>query len=280
MHHNLISAVYKCHHIPEQIDHLVKDLYSNFNTTIMTSHFKTPFIKVGRGVLQGDCLSPLTFNMCFNTFIQYIKSQKFKANFEPLHWFQFADDASVISDTEHENQILLNACTRWCQWSMMIIRVDKCKTFGMAKIGSQCKQYLPKLFLNDELVPQVKLEESFTYLGRHFNPKQAGGGGVGGIRPQAGSSLCCAETVSSRKLKLSEFYYILIGLNSECKPVPWDIHCCHGNAIVEGCSVEFWLKSVENCSFLLKSFSNLSLGLLFVISISKLFPIPNFEQIG
>ena len=176
VHHNLISAVYKYHHIPEQIDHLVKDLYSNFNTTIMTSHFETPFIKVGRGVLQGDCLSPLTFNMCFNTFIQYIKSQnfqqlgfKFKANVEPRHWFQFADDVSVISGTEHENQILLNAFTRWCQWSMMIIRVDKCKTFGVAKIGSQCKQYLPKRFLNNELVPQVKLEESFTYLGRHFN---------------------------------------------------------------------------------------------------------------
>ena len=176
MHHSLISAVYKYHHIPEKIDHLVKDLYSNFNTTIMTSHFKTPFIKVGRCVLPGDCLFPLTFNMCFTTSIQYIKSQnfqqlgfKFKANFEPCHWFQFADDASVISGTEHENQILLNAFTRWCQWSLMIIRVDKCKTFGMAKIGSQCKQYLPKLFLNNELVPQVKLEESFTYLGRHFN---------------------------------------------------------------------------------------------------------------
>ena len=110
----------------------------------------------------------------------------------------------------------------------------------------------------------------------HFNPKQAGGG----IRPQTGSSLCCAETVSSRKLKLSDFYYILIGLNSEYKPVPSDIHCCHGNAIVEGCSVKFWLKSVEKCIFLLKSFSNLSLGLLFVISISKLSPIPNFKQIG
>ena len=111
-----------------------------------------------------------------------------------------------------------------------------------------------------------------------FNPKQAGGGG-GGIRPQAGSFLCCAETVSSRKLKLSDFYYILIGLNSEYKAVPWDIHCCHGNAIVEGCSVKFWLKSVENCIFQLKLFSNLSLGLLFVISISKLPPIPNFNQI-
>ena len=71
----------------------------------------------------------------------------------------------------------------------------------------------------------------------NLNPKQAGGGGR--ICPQAGSSLCCAETVSSRKLKLSDFYYILIGLNSENKLVPWDVHCCHGNAIVEGCSVKF-----------------------------------------
>ena len=110
------------------------------------------------------------------------------------------------------------------------------------------------------------------------NPKQAGGGG-GGIRPQAGSSLCCAETVSTRKLKLSGFYYKLIGLNCEYKPVPWDIHCCHGNAIVERYSVKLWLKSVENCIFLLKLLSNLSLGLLFVISISKLPPVPNFKQI-
>ena len=106
------------------------------------------------------------------------------------------------------------------------------------------------------------------------------GGVGGGIRPQAGSSLCCAETVSSRKLKLSDSYYILIGLNSEYKPVPWDIHCCHGNAIREGNLVKFWLKSVENCISLLKSLSNLNLGFFFVISISKLPPIPNFKQIG
>ena len=45
----------------------------------------------------------------------------------------------------------------------------------------------------------------------YINPKQAGGGGGrSGIRPQAGSSLCCAETVSSRKLKLSDIYYTIL----------------------------------------------------------------------
>ena len=38
-----------------------------------------------------------------------------------------------------------------------------------------------------------------------FQRKQAGGGEGGVIRPQTGSSLCCAQTVSSRKLKLSDF---------------------------------------------------------------------------
>ena len=113
----------------------------------------------------------------------------------------------------------------------------------------------------------VTLEGYFKARGSPLNPKQAG------------SSLCCAEKLS-RKLKLCDFYYIIIGLNSEYKPVSCDIQCCHGNAIVEACSVKFWLKSVENCNFLLKSFSNFNLVLLFVISISKLPPIPNFKQIG
>ena len=96
----------------------------------------TPFITVGRGVLQGGYLSPLLFNMCFNTFVQHIKADKYRLfgftfNFmNPIHWFQFADDAAVITGQECENQ-QLNRFTIWCQWSKMIIRVDKCVTFAI-----------------------------------------------------------------------------------------------------------------------------------------------------
>ena len=33
-------------------------------------------IKVSRGVLQGDCLLPLIFNLCVNTSIKSIQSEK------------------------------------------------------------------------------------------------------------------------------------------------------------------------------------------------------------
>ena len=118
---------------------MIKSLYTNFKTSIITSDLNTPFLQVGRGVLQRDCLSPLLFNLCFNTFVQHIKSEKYqKFGFSykllnPIHCFQFADEAAVITGQESENQHLLNRFAIWCQWADMIVRVDKCSTFGIKK---------------------------------------------------------------------------------------------------------------------------------------------------
>ena len=178
VHHNLIYEVLKYHHIPDHISHLVKSLYSGFHTSVITSDFHTSFIPVRRGVLQGDCLSPLLFNLCFNIFIQHIKAPNYLEfgflldcckNLNPVHWFQFVDDAAVISGQESENQHLLNRFTIWCKWSQMVIRVDKCVTFGIKKSATRSIQYLPKLLVNTELVPCVRLGDSFRYLGRYFD---------------------------------------------------------------------------------------------------------------
>ena len=144
VHLNLISEVLRYYHIPIHVQNLIKNLYTGFKTSILTSEYHTSFLPVGRGVLQGDCLSSLLFNMCFNAFIQYIKAEKFRQfgyscnndsglSFRPVHWFQFADDATVITGQERENQLLLTCFSIWCQWAGMIIRVAKCVTFGMRK---------------------------------------------------------------------------------------------------------------------------------------------------
>ena len=147
---DLKNAFGEVHHVPDNRQALVQLLYTDFNTSISTSEFNTPFIRVGRCVLQGDCLSPLLLNMCFNTFIQHIKDGRFLqfGFFEklvPVHWFQFADDAAVISGQESENQILLNRFSIWCQWSEMTICVDKCSKFGLKKCLTKSVQCQPKL---------------------------------------------------------------------------------------------------------------------------------------
>ena len=115
VHHNLIKEVLLYHHIPNKTQALISSLYEGFHTVVITDNYSTPAIPVRRGVLQGDCLSSLLFNMCFNTFIQFIRQEKYKqlgffaydkldCLFNPVHWFQFAD-----------YQLLLTFFTKWCQ---------------------------------------------------------------------------------------------------------------------------------------------------------------------
>ena len=52
------------------------ELYSGFSTSVATKTFVTSHLQVEKGVLQGDCLSPLLFNMLFNTFIQTLTTSK------------------------------------------------------------------------------------------------------------------------------------------------------------------------------------------------------------
>ena len=175
VHHTLIPQVLKYHHIPDQIQQLIKNLYSDFYTSIISERFHSPFIKVDRRVLQGDSLSPLTFNLCFSTFIRYIADETFQQfgftlnSRNPTHWFQFADDAAVITGLEKENESLLNHFTCWCNWAGMKIKVDKCVTFGIKRSATSSVQFLPKLTLNNSLVPTVESHKSFKYLRRYFN---------------------------------------------------------------------------------------------------------------
>ena len=117
----LIKTTLGYHHIPDFASDISLNIYNDFYTTMLTKSYAKDFIRVEKGVLQGDSLSPLLFNMVINTFIQHIKKEEytqlgysFHKAFYLRHWFQFADDAAVITGQEHENQILLNAFSRWC----------------------------------------------------------------------------------------------------------------------------------------------------------------------
>ena len=139
-----------------------------FHTSVIMDDYLTPAIPVRSGVLQGDCLSPLLFNMCFHIFMQYIRQEKCKqlgfsshdkldCLFKPIHWLQFVDDAAIVATNEHKNQLLLNFFTKWCTWSDMIIRVDNCVTFGIKKFSSSSLQSEHKLFNSNEFSPQSNM---------------------------------------------------------------------------------------------------------------------------
>ena len=140
VHHSLIQTVLRYHHVPEEINNIIRLLYSDFRISILTKDFCTKYIAVEKGVLQGDSFSPLIFNMIVNTFIQCIKDDKYTnfgyralKGFLPRNWFQFADDAVAVTSLESENQMLLNVFNKWCQWAEMTIKPTKCHAFAIPK---------------------------------------------------------------------------------------------------------------------------------------------------
>ena len=76
VHHNLIKSFLAYHHVPEAIQSLVTNLYTDFHSYTISDSFSTPAIPFKLGVLQGGCLSPLLFNLCFTTFMQFFKQDK------------------------------------------------------------------------------------------------------------------------------------------------------------------------------------------------------------
>ena len=155
---------------------LISGLYTDYHVSVLTKEYFTHPIKVSRGVLQGDSLSPLIFNLCINTLVECIKLEKVKClgyvsseGTRPRHWFQFADDTAIVSALEEDNQYLCNAFSKWTTWADLTIRVDKCHTFGLKKSKTSSVQYYPMILVNRERIPPIETNKSFIYLGKQFN---------------------------------------------------------------------------------------------------------------
>ena len=78
INHQLLKSVLEYHHLPDEIIKLILEFYHKYTISVGTKEFFTDPIEVGKGVLQGDCLSPLLFNMCVNTLIKCIENDRLR----------------------------------------------------------------------------------------------------------------------------------------------------------------------------------------------------------
>jgi hypothetical protein len=76
--HDIVMKTLEYHHIPNRIQKLLKSYYTNYLISVGTDTFVSDPIVVKKGVLQGDCLSPLLFNMVVNTLLKTIDTEKVK----------------------------------------------------------------------------------------------------------------------------------------------------------------------------------------------------------
>jgi hypothetical protein len=126
--------------------------------------------------LQGDTLSPLLFNLVFDSLMSTLNRPEVQrrgvlwgdGQTKSL-WAQFADDAAIISDSFEEAQLLLNLFHRWTSWADLIIRPDKCHSYAACQRNGYYKQIQPTFHVDENNIPSVELGGSITYLGHQFS---------------------------------------------------------------------------------------------------------------
>lgn len=175
--HNLIRSSLTYHHFPESFVSLFNCIYSDFNIVVSCNKAVTDCVQVQRGVLQGDPCSPLLFNICFNSLIKVLDTPNYKKlgyiwgskASQQTNWLQYADDAALISRDQQSAQGLTKLFEAWCVWAQMVIRTDKCSSFGMLKKEGNYIQILPKLSIISGDIPPTPIGGDFKYLGRIFS---------------------------------------------------------------------------------------------------------------
>ena len=154
VHHNFLTKVLEYHLL--QYIAIIKNLYNFYKISITANNFTTHPVTISSRVLQGDSLPLVLFNMCFNTLMVTILQEKVKClgyvsnMISPKHWLQFVDDTAIITSLTSGNQMLLILFSKWAD---LVIRIDKCHTFGIWKTSTQCTQYQPYLTVNNQQIP-------------------------------------------------------------------------------------------------------------------------------
>ena len=97
--------------VSEHLNCLLRNLYSGQEATVRTGHGTADWFQIGKGVHQGCILSPCLFNL----YAEYIMGNAgldetqagIKIAGKNIKNFRYADDTTLMADTEEELKNLL-----------------------------------------------------------------------------------------------------------------------------------------------------------------------------
>jgi hypothetical protein len=141
-HDKMLQIMYDLGFPTDAIE-VVKNLYSNATTYIHTPYGNTPPIKMERGTIQGDSLSPFLFILYLEPLLRWLRVgargyvPRTFANETPLHQLQhhtpditYADDLNLLTTCPKQLQAQAYKVTQFANWGCLHVNSSKTLATG------------------------------------------------------------------------------------------------------------------------------------------------------
>lgn len=168
INHSLMWSVLRKLSLSSKMINILKNMYAKAKAKVRTPMGATDSFDVDTGVLQGEILSPLLFNLFLNNLIDrlndsnipgvYISSSVF------LHILLYADDAVILAESRIDLQKKLNLLEKFCFEFNLEVNINKTKVMIFRK-GGKLSKWDKFFYQNSEL----DIVREYVYLGIPFS---------------------------------------------------------------------------------------------------------------
>lgn len=156
---------------PKMFIEYVTDLYLNAKT-VLQYNLSSEILEIKRGVLQGDPLSPLLFNLVMDRAIRKLSANiGYTYNGVKINCIAYADDIILIAETENGLQSSIDVLTHELASFGLQTNIAKSSTISLVPSGRQKKIKVitePKFRVSGQHLRAIGVADVWKYLGVEF----------------------------------------------------------------------------------------------------------------
>ena len=151
--------------VQEKFVQMIKAMYSGTSSCVRVNGKLTDWFGVNIGVRQGCVMSPALFNIYVNDLVDDLEDSNVGVPIlqEQVTCLLYADDLSLLAESEPELQVLIKVVERWCVTWKMALNVDK-----TAVIHFRPKRKKRSIFEFRFQGDVVQIVDKYKYLGVWF----------------------------------------------------------------------------------------------------------------